>query len=139
MYKEFNIYGPYKRNDGRMHVILINGPIRKTLSYPKYLVELSIGRQLLETETVHHVDGDFTNNEIENLQILNKDEHSRLHATIYQDENICNCVECGDEIILNRKQQRTLKQNRNRGKAGPFCSKKCSGIYGTKIQYMSAA
>jgi hypothetical protein len=43
------------------------------------IMELAIGRRLEPGETVHHRDGDRQNNAVENLEILKRGDHSRLH------------------------------------------------------------
>lgn len=44
------------------------------------LMEESIGRKLFSNECVHHIDHNKQNNLIENLQLMTRAEHSRLHA-----------------------------------------------------------
>lgn len=49
------------------------------------VMERFIGRKLLTTERVHHIDGDKTNNNISNLCLLSSEsEHSRLHKQLEQ-------------------------------------------------------
>lgn len=43
------------------------------------VVEKAIGRRLRPDEVVHHTDGDRKNNKLENLQVLSRGDHSRLH------------------------------------------------------------
>ena len=43
------------------------------------VMELSIGRRITADECVHHVDHDRTNNQLGNLALLGKGEHSRYH------------------------------------------------------------
>jgi len=64
------VYGPYTREDGRKHVIHYDGKTRRTQSYPRYLMEQHLGRELLPNETVDHINEDFTDDRIENLQLL---------------------------------------------------------------------
>ncbi len=46
----------------------------------RYNMACAIGRLLLPDEVVHHIDGNKSNNDIKNLQLMSKKEHSRLHA-----------------------------------------------------------
>lgn len=41
----------------------------------------SIGRKLHENEVVHHIDGDKTNNQIDNLDLCSIAQHNKCHAT----------------------------------------------------------
>jgi len=38
-----------------------------------------LGRKLEKWEIVHHIDGDNTNNSLENLQIMSQGQHRQLH------------------------------------------------------------
>jgi len=125
------VHGPYTRKDDRQHVVLAFEDLStKTVSYPKLLVELKSGFRLRKGKTVHHKDGDFTNNDPDNLEVLDSAEHA------YKDARKCiyktaTCVWCGKEFELSKEQMAT----RNRGRAGPFCSRSCSGKYATSVQH----
>lgn len=43
------------------------------------IVERRIGRRLLPDEIVHHIDGDRANNNIDNLALMTRAAHARLH------------------------------------------------------------
>ena len=45
------------------------------------IAEQKIGRSLLPTEEIHHIDGNHMNNDPDNLMVLSKAEHSRIHAS----------------------------------------------------------
>jgi len=129
------IYGPYKRKDGRKHIIKIypNGK-RRTQSYPRYLMEQHLGRELLESEEVDHIDNDHTNNDISNLQLLTKKENLQKAAELRLPEiDTFFCPTCDQQfekaVCIVRGNQ--AKQN----KAGPFCSRSCAGQYSTSVQY----
>lgn len=124
------IYGPYTRADGRKIIIIVDRlGNKKTKSYPKYLKELELGRELLASETVDHKDRDFTNDVPENLQILSASDNAKKSAlrrkSVHSD-----CVYCGKNFELTVSQLR----NRSRKKSGPFCSRTCSGNYGSDIK-----
>jgi hypothetical protein len=45
----------------------------------RIIMEKHIGRKLLSTEIVHHINGDKLDNRIENLQIVTRSEHNKIH------------------------------------------------------------
>lgn len=85
LYPGYNsVLGPYVRNDGRKHIVLNNSTKSKTdktkiktISYPKVLLEVEIGRRLIGNETTDHVDEDKLNDNKENLQVLSREENAR--------------------------------------------------------------
>lgn len=125
------IYGPYTRKDGRQHIILYEDGYRQTMSYPRYLMETCLGRKLEPWEDVHHKDNDFTNNDINNLEVKEFRQHIREHTSIGRMFATYDCPMCGKEF---EREENKVKHNRKQGKAGPFCSRRCSGIYSVKQQ-----
>lgn len=135
MYDNIVVHGPYLRKDGRMHVVIINKETRHktTISYPKYIMQFYLGRVLHEDETVDHIDRDYTNNSINNLQILKRSEHIGLDCKRVLDiEKVCPV--CNKTFVLSGEKQNQARQNRLKGKAGPFCGKSCAGKYGASVQ-----
>lgn len=126
LYSEYKVYGPYRRKDGREHVILYANRRCRTLSYPKYLMELHLGRYLSEDETVDHIDRNPLNNDLSNLQVLSRSEHVRLDSL-----RICpmrfTCPICLAEFELAGRRLKAAADNRRRQKTGPYCSKSCAG------------
>jgi hypothetical protein len=45
----------------------------------RLIMELILGRYLTKDEVVHHINGDETDNRIENLQIMSQSEHINIH------------------------------------------------------------
>jgi hypothetical protein len=41
--------------------------------------ENRLGRKLLEDECIHHINGDKTNNDINNLALMTRSAHARLY------------------------------------------------------------
>ena len=144
LYPAFDrVTGPYARKDGRKHICLNNTSLSngdpnktKTLSWPKALVEVKEGRLLLDNETADHIDEDFTNDDVNNLQILtrpanilksfeaNPERHTELSIHI--------CPQCNDKFVAKARQVRgnQIKQNKD----GPFCSRRCAGLRNQKVQ-----
>ena len=120
VYEGLQTYGPYTRRDGRMHVILVRhnsaGSIesRRTVSYPKYLVEKYLDTYIDERYTIDHIDGDFTNNELDNLRIVLRDRHSSSHA-LMRETLTKQCVVCGGSFNTTHANRAT-------------CSKHCAGV-----------
>ena len=119
------IYGPYLRKDGRQHVILVDNGKKKTVSYGKYLLEQKIGRSLESHETCDHIDGDFTNNDLTNLQVLSRRDNILKYAAENPKEVVeCKCKMCGKKFS---REARYVRGNKKQGKSGPYCSKSCGG------------
>ena len=125
------IYGPYLRKDNRKHIVIVHADGRKqTKSYPKYLLEQKIGRELKNNETCDHIDEDFTNDDPNNLKILTRpDNASKAWDGYIIPMYKFNCPECGLEA---ERTVSAVKHNRKNGKAGPFCSRSCAGKYSRK-------
>lgn len=81
-----------------------------------WVAYILLGRNLSEHECVHHKNRDRTDNSPENLQVMTKSDHARLH--LVEDRGIvfinCCCNSCG-EIF-----EKTFTSSR------AFCSVACS-------------
>lgn len=133
MYEDYKIYGPYKGKDERLRIIAVDINKKKhTISYPKYLLECYLNRQLLNNEQVDHIDGNPLNNSIENLQVLKLGQHQKLDI-IRNKDIVVKCQYCKREFTI--KGSKLSQRNRtDRIQTGYFCSKECSGKYGREIQ-----
>ena len=126
------IFGPYKRKDGRQIVIVVERKgKRRTVSYPKWLLELQLGRKLdPDKETVDHIDSNINNNDLNNLRIMPRDEHSAEDTRRVKKVKF-KCAWCDNEF---ERSPRLIRDKAKKGKAGPFCSRKCAGIYSRQLQ-----
>jgi endogenous inhibitor of DNA gyrase (YacG/DUF329 family) len=89
--KMWNMDGAHKYLNERKGIDkLVMGKQGKSLSYDGYYVfsgrkmhrhimEQHIGRKLLPTEIVHHINHNKLDNRIENLQIVSRAEHNKIH------------------------------------------------------------
>lgn len=95
----------------------------------RVVVENKIGRLLRENEEVHHIDGNKHNNSQENLEVMLRGEHQRMHSTKYKDGHILTfrCANCGKEFKRKYNQRPEVKKYKL-----SFCSKRCSGKFYNK-------
>lgn len=123
------VYGPYQRKDGRRHIIHYDfeSGTRRTQSYPRYLMELVLGRKLESWEHVDHINNDPTDDRVENYQVLTQKRNNQK-SIIFSGRSAkfieLACFSCGISF------QRELRRETERVKAnrsGPFCSKECLG------------
>jgi len=121
------IYGPYTRKDNRLIINIVNNGKKTTMSYPKYLMEEYLGRPLEDDEMVHHCDKDKSNNDIENLELMLLNEHSRSHMLGHTPWNKgkiftkhgtgrryrhgCRCELCVENMRSYRHEYRLRKKN----------------------------
>ena len=79
LYGDVKIYGPFVNYQNRAFCIIYSNKlkIRKSKLYAKLLMEIKLGRILSKEETIDHIDGDPTNDSLENLQILSRHENCK--------------------------------------------------------------
>lgn len=130
--KALKVYGPYYKKDKRQIVIVVEkNNKRRTVSYPKWIMEQHLGRKLhKDKETVDHWDTDIYNNDLSNLRIVPRDVHSaddtrRVKLVKFH------CAWCDEEF---ERSPRLIRHRAKKNNAGPFCSKKCAGKYARMVQ-----
>ena len=79
------------------------------------VAEQKLGRVLLDDEVAHHIDEDKLNNSPENIEVLQRGEHTSLHHRPPH-LRLDQCEVCGAEF--------EHRKNPNQR----FCSKSCAGV-----------
>ncbi len=126
------MYGPYVGPDGRKRIQIVHDDGRHQIkSYPKYLLEQKIGRELEGDETCDHIDEDFTNDDPNNLQVLTRIQNA-TKAMLFRPVEMYsfNCPVCK---TYTSKPMSQVRHNWNLGKSGPVCSKSCAGLVGKNL------
>lgn len=132
----FRVWGPYLNSgkggkSGRQLVIVMDRKgKRRTLSYPRWIMECRMGRPLKADETVDHKNYDVADNSDGNLQLLPRSEHSALDTRRVKLIKL-KCLQCGKPI---ERSPRLLRDKSKKGKTGPFCGRSCAGQYSRKVQ-----
>ena len=78
----------------------------------RFIMENKIGRKLTSSEHIHHINGNKSDNRIENLEIISNGDHKRFHqhqrfAKYYAgrwSENFDACIICGLTEKVHAKQ-----------------------------------
>ena len=127
----------YNCKDGRKRIDLITKEWRKTVQYAKLVLEVKLGRKLLDDETVDHINGDKTNDTPENLRVMSLAENAADSAIRLKEQNFT-CPQCNNLFSISGRKLKDAANNRKQGKVGPFCGRSCAGKYGTSIQHHNA-
>ena len=67
----------------------------------RLIIERELGRSLDRNEIVHHKDGDGTNNERSNLELMSRSEHMTLHKKVYKGQS-CYVAGCARPAFCRR-------------------------------------
>jgi len=70
--------GIYKPYDKYISIRQTDGTYKQE---HRIVMENHLGRKIVSEEIVHHIDGNGKNNDIDNLQLMDRPEHGRIHTT----------------------------------------------------------
>jgi hypothetical protein len=88
----------------------------------RYVMAKHLNRLLTPEEVVHHKDEDRTNNDINNLQLMDAVEHAKHHVQLVERIEVI-CTNCGCVF------ERTEKRIKRSPSGNMFCSRKCNSTY----------
>lgn len=113
---------------GRKYLDLVNSDVdRTTISYARYLMCVKLGHFLSPDLEVDHKDDDFTNDSIDNLQVLTPEQNKlKQHWNYIENVQVCYgcvCAFCGLHFLLTES---SVKSKISQGIEYPFCSRSCS-------------
>ena len=121
------VLGPYYNSMGRLIVTVKDNGKYRTISYPKYKMEEHLGRRLdPNSETIDHINSNKEDNDINNLRIVPRAEHSYWDTRRVRLIDLT-CDMCGEHF---QRSPRLIRVKSKLGKRGYFCSRRCSGRYG---------
>jgi len=127
------VFGPYLNGgkEGRKFVIVIDEKgKRRSVSWPKYLVEQHLGRELGIDETIDHWDTDINNNDFSNLRIVPRSQHSADDTRRVKMLDL-ECAMCKKHF---ERSPRLVRDKSKKGKVSQFCSRQCAGKYSRDVQ-----
>lgn len=122
-FENYTVYRVWHKKEERFFAQLINrlDKSRTTISYAKYNLSIKLGRILTRDEQVDHIDNNKLNDEVENLQILTREENSQKWIDssdrIRQKMIKLTCSFCG---VVFERQERQVKYKNN---INDFCSR----------------
>ena len=96
----------------------------------RVLYEKYHGVELTKKDIIHHIDGDKENNNVSNLKLMTKSEHSKLHA-LDRPQKIkdLKCMQCGVDYQMPLS---TYNYKIKNGQQIFVCSKRCAGLLNSK-------
>jgi hypothetical protein len=83
-YHSYRVYGPYKHSQDtkRLIVILVKSDKRISITFARFIYETHYGKRFPKHYDVDHIDGDQSNDDISNLQLLTRSENAAKGPTI---------------------------------------------------------
>lgn len=126
----------YTAKDRRQRLVYVDEDGKhRSKSFPRILMEMKLGKPLDPEDDVHHLDYNPTNNNLDNLDVVNHIQHCREHSQKYFDMEFI-CPICGRKFIMSAKKYRQyvfdLKNRPWKRNSVPACSRRCSYYLGVQ-------
>lgn len=96
----------------------------------RVVVENHLGRTLQDDEVVHHINEDTKDNRIQNLEVMKREDHARLHQMDHGRKMVeLRCPSCS--LIFVREHNHTHLSKKSKYTC---CSNSCRGKFSRSIQ-----
>ena len=128
----WNIEKVVKKGD-YLYAVVRDHPNRTSRDYVlmhRVVAENRLGRLLSSDEVVHHVDGNKKNNSDDNLEVMTKWDHNRMHSSTGKKMVKLVCAGCMCCFDIEKRQTHLIKKNT---KLPTSCSKKCRGWLSVEV------
>ena len=117
-------------SDGRRRVDLFNSDSdRTTMSYSRYLMCVKMGEIISDDYEVDHINGDSSDDSLDNLQVLTKKAHLEKTSSEMSTGRTTVDLVCANCNKTFSREIKNVKPN-----TSPKCSRRCNGQYSRKIQ-----
>lgn len=129
-YKGYIGYKVFHRKENRFYVCMVNKKDRlkrKTISLARYKMSVFLGRKLLPTEHVDHIDGNKTNDKLNNLQILTQKQNNLKSIKERGKQSKLVKLKCPICFKIFKREPRLVNYKLSQGKQ-PCCSRDCGRI-----------
>jgi len=122
---DYKAYGPYLDTAGGRYIIALRNHTsgHSSISFARFLMSVSLGRVLESHEEVDHINGDRTDDRLENLQIVSGEENrakSLKERKVTRKEVVLCCPGCGRQF-----QKRKNATHLSKGGNFTSCSRPC--------------
>ena len=111
------------------------GDSTMVIPYSQFLIENRMGRHLQKDERINHKDGNTSNIDISNLEVISlkkKDSFTNVHKEQFT------CPVCGKDFTATGVKLSHIMIGRKKGYGGPFCTNVCAGKYSSKMRLEKA-
>ena len=126
----YRLYEVYHSKEDRWYAQLVSADHRTTTALARYRLSVKLGRKLLKTEQVDHIDENRRNDSVGNLQILTPVENREKYQTLCGIEKLTvqlRCAVCGRLFERNVSGSNGVGWRMRQGSA-ITCSRECGYV-----------
>lgn len=94
----------------------------KVVDEHRYIYTNYLQRELKYNEVIHHINGDKTDNRIENLELKSRQKHAKEHQCVGRTMINMTCNFCGKSF---KKELTSVNHKKKKGQQNFYCSRSC--------------